>query len=117
MIRFLYGNRNHRVPAQQGKRMGSVRHEMDLRRSAVLESMLRLGKIQSEVRMTATAVYGVRLADQFKDPEGNLLQVEEFITPPTHSKEWKVRLHFVEDESLVIEVDVKDLKQWEKVTQ
>lgn len=65
--------------------------------------------------MTATAVYGVHLGDEFKDPEGNHLRVEEFVTPPTHSKEWRVRLHFVDDEGIGVEVDIKDLKQWEKV--
>jgi hypothetical protein len=62
--------------------------------------------------MTATAVYGVHLGDEFKDPEGNHLRVEEFVGKPSG---WIARLHHVDDESLTVEVDVKDVKEWEKV--
>jgi hypothetical protein len=65
--------------------------------------------------MTAVGIYGVKLGDVVKDPEGNSLRVEEIVTPKMMNDPWRVRLHFVDDESIGVEVDASDLKNWEKV--
>lgn len=62
--------------------------------------------------MPAVAVYGVRLGEMYRNPEGTILRVEEFVGKPSG---WIARLHHVDDESLTVEVDVKDVKEWEKV--
>lgn len=66
--------------------------------------------------MPAVNVYGVRLGDRYKDPEGNILVVDEFVTPKTHTKEWLARAHIEDDDGVGVELPVKELMKWEKVS-
>ncbi len=53
--------------------------------------------------MPAKKVYGVSIGDRYQNTLGDEVTVQEFVTPPTHSKDWVAIMSDGE------ELSVKDL--------
>jgi hypothetical protein len=65
--------------------------------------------------MTATSVYGIHIGDRFKDEDGVIHTVLEFLTPASHIRPWKVLCRSSEDGEETFEMEVHDLQEMTKI--
>ena len=65
--------------------------------------------------MPATSVYGIHIGDAFKDADGEVFTVLEFITPTGPHIKWKAK---VKTDQMVdpLIIEVENLEIWEKVS-